>query len=114
MSDLHYNLEPLNNLVDGNLQFQRTLIELFNQTTPPILQDIQDNYLKKDWKGLYLHLHKIKPTIDSMGIHVAKPYLQAVMQEVVKEKDSVELEKQITQFCNIILETIEQLKTNEL
>jgi hypothetical protein len=78
------------------------------------LQDIQENYQRKDWKNLYLHLHKVKPTIDSMGVHVAKPYLQSIMQEALKEKDSVELENQITQFCHIVQETIEQLKTNEL
>jgi F0F1-type ATP synthase delta subunit len=49
-----------------------------------------------------------------MGVHVAKPYLQSIMQEALKEKDSVELENQITQFCHIVQETIEQLKTNEL
>ena len=114
MSEKLYNLEALNALVDGNEQFRRTLIELFNQTTPPILEDIQESSLKNDWNALYLHLHKIKPTIDSLGIQKAKPLLTKMMEESKKEKFNPAIGEMVSQFCGILQETIEQLKMNEL
>ena len=114
MAEKLYDLEALNVLVDRNEKFKRNLIELFNQTTPAILEDIQKSYTSKDWNGLYSHLHKIKPTIESMGIHSMKPLIHKMMEKTKNVQDSEKLGQMLTEFCRTIEVVIEQLKTNEL
>lgn len=109
-----YDLTPLNELVDGNESFRKYLIELFNQTTPPIINDIKTSYQKKDWTELYAHSHKIKPTIESMGIYSMMPLINSILEEAKKKTDSDSLKNNVELFCETIENTITQLQTNEL
>jgi hypothetical protein len=109
-----YDLTPLNTLVDGNESFRKYLIELFNETTPPIINDIKSSYQQKDWVGLYAHSHKIKPTIESMGIYSMMPEINIILEEAKNKRDSDSLKSTIYNFCKTIENTIEQLQTNEL
>jgi hypothetical protein len=114
MNDRLYDLTPLNALVDGNESFKKYLIELFNETTPPIIQDIKSSYQNKDWVGLYAHSHKIKPTVESMGIYSMMPAINAILEEAKKKRDSDSLKTMIDNFCETIENTIIQLQTDEL
>jgi hypothetical protein len=114
MNDKLYDLTPLNVLVDGNESFRKYLIELFNETTPPIIEDIKSSYLKKDWVELYAHSHKIKPTIESMGIYSMMPLINHILEEAKKKCDSDLLKNNVENFCKTIENTIIQLQTNEL
>ena len=109
-----YDLTPLNILVDGNELFRKYLIELFNETTPPIINDIKSSYLEKDWIGLYAHSHKIKPTVESMGIYLMMPVINTILEEAKKKTDSILLKSMVDNFCETIENTIVQLQTNEL
>lgn len=114
MNDKLYDLTPLNTLVDGNESFKKYLIELFNETTPSIIKDIKYSYQNKDWEGLYAHSHKIKPTVESMGIYSMMPEINAILEEAKKKRDSDSLRTMIDNFCETIENTITQLQTNEL
>lgn len=114
MTNELYDLTPLNTLVDGNESFRKYLIELFNQTTPPILNDIKNSYSQKDWDELYAHAHKIKPTIESMGIYTMMPKVNLILAESKKKSDSESLQKTIDDFCETINKTIILLQKNEL
>jgi len=109
-----YDLTPLNTLVDGNENFRKYLIELFNQTTPPILNDIRSSYSKKDWTELYAHAHKIKPTVESMGIYTMMPKVNHILEDAKAKCDSENLKETISLFCETIELAISQLQTNEL
>lgn len=109
-----YDLTPLNELVDGNESFRKYLIELFNETTPPIISDIKSSYQNKDWVGLYAHSHKIKPTVESMGIYSMMPAINTILEEAKKKSDSDSLKNTVYNFCETIENTIVQLQTNEL
>lgn len=114
MATTLYDLESLRNLVDGNEEFKKYLIELFIETTPPILQDIRQSFAAKDWTSLYAHSHKIKPTIESMGIFGMKPFINEIMIISKQKKELAKLDTMVPEFCNTIDEVIIQLKENEI
>jgi hypothetical protein len=114
MAEKLYDLEPLNTLVEGNEKFRKYLIELFIQTTPPILADIQSSYKEGDWTSLYGHAHKLKPTLDSMGIYTMKEVLNTIMQHAKSKKDGADLASQVLFLCTTIDNVIVQLQHNEL
>lgn len=114
MSEKLYDLEPLNVLVDGNEKFRKYLIELFIQTTPPILQDIKSSLEAEDWDNVYAHSHKVKPTLESMGMYALKPLINEIMQESKRRVSSPELTSKVSQLCATIDEAISQLQKDEL
>lgn len=114
MADKLYDLEPLNNLVDGNEKFRKYLIELFIQTTPPILQDIRESFGAQDWTNLYAHTHKLKPTLDSMGIYSMKTVVNDILQSAKEHSGGAKLEEDVKNLCITVESVIFQLQTNEL
>ncbi len=114
MTEKLYDLEPLNTLVDGNEKFRKYLIELFIQSTPPILEDIRASFREEDWTSLYAHLHKLKPTLDSMGIYTMKQVLHEIMSQAKSKKGNAGLGNQVHHLCGTIEQVILQLQNNEL
>ena len=114
MQEKIYDLQPLNALVDGNDKFRQYLIELFIQTTPPILEDLKNSLLINDLEGVYAHTHKVKPTLDSLGMFSLRPIVEGIMKQVkTKNKDNT-LENLVETLCHKVTLAIEQLQLNEL
>jgi HPt (histidine-containing phosphotransfer) domain-containing protein len=114
MSDKLYDLEPLNILVDGNDKFRKYLIELFVETTPPIVTDIKNSFKSQDWESLYAHTHKIKPTLESMGIYTMKTVVNDIMHSAKHKKGVDGLGGLVDTLCHTLDQAILQLKMHEL
>ncbi|MBC7388643.1 MAG: Hpt domain-containing protein [Opitutaceae bacterium] len=114
MAALIYDLTPLNALVDGNEKFRKYLIELFIQTTPPILEDLKASLNLKDFEGIYAHTHKVKPTLDSMGMIGLRKTVDDIMKYSKMKVNLPELQLLINHLCSEIGLAITQLQTNEL
>ena len=114
MSEKIYDMQPLNTLVDGNEKFRKYLIELFIQTTPPILDDLKNSLLANDHEGIYAHTHKVKPTLDSMGMFSLRPIVQEIMSMAKSKTINSRLEELIVELNNKVHLAIDQLNKNEL
>lgn len=114
MSEKLYDLEPLNTLVEGNEKFRKYLIELFIQTTPPILHDLKSSFDAGDFTSLYAHAHKLKPTLDSMGIYTMKQVVNDILQQAKSQKGGETLKGNVQTLCQTIDTAILQLQNNEL
>lgn len=66
--DNNYNLTQLRALSRGDEEFVLNMIEIFLQHTPPALVEIKDALLAKDYPTVARVAHRIKPSIESMGI----------------------------------------------
>ena len=63
------DLTYLYEIADGSEEFIKKMMETFIEQTPPML-DKMDLYLnEKKWNELSDIAHKMKPTIDFIGIH---------------------------------------------
>ena len=114
MDNKLYDLEPLNTLVDGNEKFRKYLIELFTQTTPPILSDIKTSFEQEDWDSLYAHTHKLKPTLESMGIYTMKYVVNEILHEAKNRRSGTGLKAMVDKLCFTVDQAILQLKIHEL
>ena len=114
MTELLYDLQPLNAMVDGNEKFRKYLIELFIQTTPPILEDLNSSLAAKDYDGIYAHTHKVKPTLDSMGMVSLRKTVENLLQGSKHKKSLEELEPLVKKLCSHVNKAIEHLQLNEL
>lgn len=68
---LKYNLSKVYALSDNDPDFVTEILKLFVTEVPDDLKQIKEGIRKKDHKYAYSYAHKIKPTLDLMGLNVA-------------------------------------------
>ncbi len=68
---LHYNLSKVHALSDGDNEFVMQIIDLFLSEIPEDLKEVKVGIEEKDYKKSHAFAHKIKPTLDLMGMNVA-------------------------------------------
>ncbi len=68
---LNYNLAKVYALSDNDPEFVNDILTLFVNEVPDDLAQIKEGIKKKDHKHAYAYAHKIKPTLDLLGMNVA-------------------------------------------
>ncbi|WP_413997668.1 Hpt domain-containing protein [Flavobacterium sp. W1B] len=68
---LNYNLSKVYALSDNDTEFVNEILTLFVTEVPEDLLQIKEGIKKKDHKHAYAYAHKIKPTLDLLGLNVA-------------------------------------------
>ncbi len=68
---LNYNLAKVYAISDNDPEFVNEILTLFVNDVPEDLAQIKEGIKKKDHKHAYAYAHKIKPTLDLLGMNVA-------------------------------------------
>lgn len=68
---IHYNLAKVYELSDNDSEFVNSILELFVTEVPDDLALIKSGIKDKDYKQAYAYAHKIKPSLDLLGMNVA-------------------------------------------
>jgi hypothetical protein len=68
---LHYNLSKVHALSDGDNEFVMQIIDLFLTEIPEDLKQVKFGIEEKDYTKTHAFAHKIKPTLDLMGMNLA-------------------------------------------
>lgn len=74
---VHYNLEKVYALSDGDSDFVNAVLQLFLTEVPADLELIKAGISDKNYHQAYSYAHKIKPTLDLIGLNNA---LEAVLE----------------------------------
>ena len=73
-----YDLSMIRSVSGGDETFIRKMIDIFLATIPQSLADIQQHAAAENWEELGKSAHKLKSTIDSMGINALKQDIRAL------------------------------------
>jgi hypothetical protein len=95
---LKYNLSKVYALSDNDPEFVKQILILFVAEVPEDLKKIKEGINNKDHKQAYAFAHKIKPTLDLIGLNVAfEEILQVEAWTKVegRKKDIIETFKSI-------------------
>ncbi|PWA05091.1 Hpt domain-containing protein [Flavobacterium psychrotolerans] len=68
---LNYNLAKVYLLSDNDPEFVNQILSLFVTEVPSDMQQIKIGIKTKDYKLAYSYAHKIKPSLDLLGMNVA-------------------------------------------
>lgn len=95
---LHYNLSKVHALSDDDDDFVKKIVNLFVSEIPDDLYQIKEGIEKKDHKHAYAYAHKIKPTLDLLGLNVAFEEImeiEAWTKTEGRKKDIIETYKSV-------------------
>jgi PAS domain S-box-containing protein len=105
-----YDLSGLIAISKGNQAFVNKMIMLFCDQTPVAVKEIQHAYATGDYKKIKTIAHRIRPSIDSMGIRLLKNIIRQIETRAAEDTDSEELGRLIQELHYMVNQTVEQLQ----
>jgi PAS domain S-box-containing protein len=97
-----YNLSQLRSISRNDSVYCKKMITIFIEQSTDSLSQIIEAYKCKDLSVVYSVSHRIKPSIDLMGIDLLRETMRFIEKESKDNCDSDELKKQI-HFLQIVL-----------
>ena len=88
---LNYNLSKVYALSDNDPEFVMQIISLFVSEVPQDLKQIGLGIQDKDHKLAYAYAHKIKPTLDLLGMTMAHEEIRQVEKAIKEIKKDFEI-----------------------
>ena len=109
-----YNLNALNILSRGNVEFVAKMIGVFVTQTATEIENITNSLAIDDFPEVSRLIHKIKPSVESLGIKSILDEIK-LLEKVAKENTDGEQIKALFSIIKpILLQVIAQLNENEL
>ncbi|MFN5319083.1 MAG: Hpt domain-containing protein [Bacteroidia bacterium] len=106
-----YDLSMIHEIAHGNQDFVNKMMQLFIDTMPPALSELRQHYNDKNWASLGAVAHKIKPSIDTMGIELLREDIRA-LEKYGKEATNLDLIPELLEKVEAVVnKIIEALKS---
>jgi len=103
-----WDLEKLKELCRGNEEFLQKMLRLFLEQTPLRIKDMHEAFAAKNWQAVSDTAHKMKPSLDNMGIHSLRETVRNL--EKAKEFTPEKNQENLVYFQIILEKVLEDLK----
>ncbi|MDX2172764.1 MAG: PAS domain S-box protein [Bacteroidota bacterium] len=107
---LLYNLERLEVLFKGDKVQISKMITIFVEQITKAIDEIMDAYSTKNFETVYQTVHRIKPSIDSMGITSLKEVTRFIEKNAKERNDTAELQNKLNVLIATLQKVLKQLK----
>ncbi|WP_306352947.1 histidine kinase [Flavobacterium sp. '19STA2R22 D10 B1'] len=108
---LHYNLSKVYAISDNDQDFAMQIISVFASEVPLDLEEIKEGIKAKDHSLVYSFAHKIKPTLDLLGMDAAFEeiiYIENWTKLKGKKKEIKETYKSLKKHINKALKEVKK------
>lgn len=110
MNDTLYDLSQLHELSSGNPEFVEKMVGMFLSLTPELIQRLNKGLQEKDYPEIKAAAHKMKPSIDMMGITSLSQKIRTLEQYAAAESHTAEIPGLIKETEEILSTVMTQLK----
>lgn len=107
---LHYNLAKVYALSDNDSEFVNQIVTLFVSEIPDDLIEIKEGIKKKDHKHAYAYAHKVKPSLDLLGLNIAFEEILQIEAWTKAEGEKKEIKETFKSVKNQVEEAVKELK----
>jgi PAS domain S-box-containing protein len=109
-----YDLTMVQSVSGGDEGFIKKMVALFIETVPQNMQDLKAALQAENWEQVGKTAHKLKSTIDSMGIKSIRQEIRAVEANAKQMESLTELPALVDMIDKVIKECISQLQAEVL
>ena len=107
---LHYNLAKVYAISENDDDFVLQIVMLFVSEIPLDLIQVKEGINIKDYKLAYSYAHKIKPTIDLLGMSVAFEEILCIEDWTKKEGKRSEIKETYKDLESRIEKAVKEIK----
>ena len=105
-----YDLSMVQTIAGGDAGFVKKMVQLFIETVPPSMTDIQRETDQQNWVNVSKLAHKMKATIDSMGIVKIKEVVRVIEANGKKGEEVDKIPGQVQEVIQVLEGCVQQLK----
>ena len=105
-----YDLTTIREISGGDEDFVNTMIALFIETVPANLRELNTSLQNKNWDMVSKMAHKLKSTLDSMGIHSISQDIRIVEQTAKTREFLDNIPALVATISNVVEKSIEQIQ----
>ncbi len=105
-----YDLSKLREISKGNSAFVEKMIKLFSDQAPSSVKEIREAYGQKDLEKVKAVAHRLKPSIDNMGIHSLTKEIRQIETLALSGDQEQELPGLIEQLETVLVEVVGKLR----
>ncbi len=105
-----FSLDKLNNVARGNKGFVIKMLQLFIDTTPELIRQLENALQQKDWQQLNAVAHKLKPTVQTMDIKHISTEVAQVEKTALSNPSAEMLEPMVDKIVKVLEACIRQAK----
>jgi len=109
-----YDLSMVQSVSGGDEGFIRKMVALFIDTVPQNVQDLKNALEAENWEQVGKTAHKLKSTIDSMGIKSIRQEIRTVEANARQKEGLGEIPSLVSNIDSVIKECIGQLQSEVL
>jgi len=107
---LTYNLNKVHAISDNDVEFAKQIVVLFIEEVPAEMKNIKQGMKEKDHEKVYHAAHKIKPTLDLLGMDLAYEDVTTIETWSRNEGKKKEIKEVIKTLKGRVNETLKELK----
>lgn len=107
---LYYNLSKVYAISDNDVDFARQIVVLFTEEVPPEIKNIRQGLKEKDYEKVYHAAHKIKPTLDMLGMDLAYEDVLAIEKWSRSEGKKKEIKDVFKSLKDYLDQALKELK----
>ena len=107
-----YDLTLLHKMSRGNEAFIKKTKQLFVDTVPVTLEDMELKLNAADWAGVSAAAHKLKSTIDTMRIEKLRDVVRQIESGAKNQDNLAEVQENVALLVQIMQQVIEQLQAD--
>jgi len=105
-----YDLSTIRDISGGDEEFVQTMVALFIETVPVNMKELNSSLHSQNWDMVSKMAHKLKSTLDSMGIHTIGQDIRSV-EHTAKNKESLEkIPALVSRINDVVNKCIEQIQ----
>lgn len=109
---LYYNLSKVYAISDNDEEFAKQIVTLFTEEVPVEVKNIREGLEEKDHKRVYQAAHKIKPTLDLLGMQLAYDDVLTIEKWSKAEGKRKEIKDVVKSLREHVDNTLKEVKKN--
>ena len=107
---LQYNLSKVYEISENDNDFALQIVSLFLEEVPSEIQSMKNAIELKDYTQAYASVHKIKPTLDLLGMDIAYEDNMLIMNWTKQEGKRKEIKEVFKSLKTRIGDAVDEIK----
>ncbi|RDI11140.1 Hpt domain-containing protein [Flavobacterium sp. AG291] len=107
---LYYNLSKVYAISDNDVEFAKQIVTLFLEEVPVEVVNVREGLEEKDYDKVYHAAHKIKPTLDLLGMDLAYEDVLVIESWSRSRGKRKEIKDTVKSLKDYISKTVKELK----
>lgn len=105
-----YDLSKLHKLTANNEEYFKRMVKIFIETSNNALEEVKTAFEQSDFEALYRTAHRIKPSLDHLGINSLHDTIRAIEVQAKSKQNNKVFSNNVKQLLDVLSLVVKDLE----